>query len=232
MLATGGLEVEVAGESGAEFQEKQARVKRWRETRFKGLISEIKPEYSPPREDVILQNEAPSDLYILITGAMDLISYRNGIEQVVGEIKTGDVCGEVGVLCYRPQIFTVHTKRFIQLLPLNHTTFLNIVQANVGGGTIITNNLLQHLKEHKDSVMQTILADTEHMLAQGRMDVPLSLCFAAERGDDLLMHNLLRQNLDPNELDSNGRTALITGQHYLLVKWVSSPTASQSSNAT
>ncbi|KAL2517599.1 Potassium channel AKT1 [Abeliophyllum distichum] len=172
------------------------------------LVSEMKPEYFPPREDVILQNEAPSDLYILVTGAMDLISYRNGIEQVVGELKTGDVCGEVGVLCYRPQLFTVRTKRLSQLLRLNRTTFLNIVQANVGGGTMIMNNLLQHLKDHKDPVMQTILTDTEHMLAKGRMDVPLSLCFAAERGDDLLMHNLLRRSLDPNEFDSNGRTAL------------------------
>ncbi|GAA0145703.1 hypothetical protein LIER_05838 [Lithospermum erythrorhizon] len=50
------------------------------------------------------------------------------------------------------------------------------------------------------------------MLAQGRMDMPLTLCFAAMRGDDLLMNHLLRQEKDPNELDSNGRTALITRQ--------------------
>lgn len=30
----------------------------------------MKPEYFPPREDVILQNEAPTDLYILVTGSV------------------------------------------------------------------------------------------------------------------------------------------------------------------
>ncbi|KAL0312070.1 UNVERIFIED_CONTAM: Potassium channel AKT1 [Sesamum radiatum] len=172
------------------------------------LVTEMKAEYFPPKEDIILQNEAPTDMYILVNGAVDLISLRDGMERVVGELKTGDVCGEVGVLCYRPQVFTVRTKRLSQLLRLNRTALMNILQANIGDGTIIMNNLLEHLKEYNDPVMHEILAYTEHMLAHGRMDMPLSLCFAAARGDDLLLHQLLRRGLDPNELDSNGRNAL------------------------
>lgn len=33
-------------------------------------VSEMKAEYFPPKEDVILQNEAPTDLYVLVSGAM------------------------------------------------------------------------------------------------------------------------------------------------------------------
>ncbi|KAG8652085.1 hypothetical protein MANES_06G050400v8 [Manihot esculenta] len=171
------------------------------------LVSEMKAEYFPPKEDVILQNEAPTDFYILVTGA-DLLVYRSGGEQVVGQATSGELCGEIGVLCYRPQLFTVRTKRLSQLLRLNRTTFLNIVQANVGDGTIIMNNLLQHLKEQKDPLMEGVLHETENMLARGRMDLPLSLCFAALRGDDSLLHQLLKRGLDPNESDNNGRSAL------------------------
>lgn len=32
-------------------------------------VTEMKAEYFPPKEDVILQNEAPTDFYIFITGA-------------------------------------------------------------------------------------------------------------------------------------------------------------------
>ncbi|KAF7838645.1 potassium channel AKT1-like [Senna tora] len=172
------------------------------------LVSEMKAEYFPPKEDVILQNEAPTDFYILVTGAVELVVLKNGVEHVVGEASTGELCGEIGVLCYRPQMFTVRTKRLSQLLRLNRTSFLNIVQANVGDGTIIMNNLLQHLKEVKDPIMEGVLVETENMLARGRMDLPLSLCFAALRGDDLLLHQLLKRGLDPNESDNNGRTAL------------------------
>ncbi|XP_075474327.1 potassium channel AKT1 isoform X1 [Primulina tabacum] len=172
------------------------------------LVSEMKAEYFPPKEDVILQNEAPTDFYILVTGAVDLMVQKNGVEQAYGEAKNGDLCGEIGVLCYRPQLFTVRTKRLSQLLRLNRTTFLNIIQANVGDGTIIMNNLLQHLKELKDPMMEGVLLETEKMLARGRMDLPLTLCFAALRGDDLLLHHLLKRGLDPNESDNNGRTAL------------------------
>ncbi|XP_057768269.1 potassium channel AKT1 isoform X2 [Salvia miltiorrhiza] len=172
------------------------------------LVSEMKAEYFPPKEDVILQNEAPTDFYILVTGAVDLLVLKNGVEQVVGEAKNGELCGEIGVLCYRPQLFTVRTKRLCQLLRLNRTTFLNIIQANVGDGTIIMNNLLQHLKQLKDPIMEGVLVETENMLARGRLDLPLTLCFAALRGDDLLLHHLLKRGLDPNESDNNGRTAL------------------------
>ncbi|KAJ4953448.1 hypothetical protein NE237_030280 [Protea cynaroides] len=172
------------------------------------LVSEMKAEYFPPKEDVILQNEAPTDFYILVTGAVELVVLKNGLEQVVGEAKSGDIFGEIGVLCYRPQLFTVRTKRLSQLLRLNRTVFLNIVQANVGAGTIIMNNLLQHLKELKDTEMQGVLTETENMLARGRMDLPLSLSFAASRGDDLLLHQLLKRGLDPNESNDSGRSAL------------------------
>ncbi|KAK8933583.1 Potassium channel AKT1 [Platanthera zijinensis] len=172
------------------------------------LVSEMKAEYFPPREDVILQNEAPTDFYILVTGTVELIDHKNGIEQVVGDAKTGQLFGEIGVLCYRPQLFTVRTKKLCQLLRLNRTTFLSIVQSNVGDGTIIMNNLLQHLKGQKDPIMEGVLMETENTLARGRVDLPLSLWFAVIRGDDMLLHQLLRRGLDPSESDNKGHTAL------------------------
>ena len=51
--------------------------------------------------------------------------------------------------------------------------------------------------------------DIENMLARGRMDLPVSVCFAAARGDDLLLHQLLKRGMDPNESDNNRRTALV-----------------------
>ncbi|MQL88867.1 hypothetical protein Taro_021439 [Colocasia esculenta] len=172
------------------------------------LVSEMKAEYFPPKEDVILQNEAPTDFYILVTGAVDLMEYNNGEEKVLREAKAGDVFGEIGVLCYRPQLLSARTKRLCQLLRLNRTSFLNIIQANVEDGTKIMNNLLQYLKDQNDPVMEGVLRETENMLARGRLDLPLTLCFAAIRGDDLLMQQLLRRGLDPNEADNNRRTAL------------------------
>uniref|UniRef100_A0A7N0V356 Potassium channel n=1 Tax=Kalanchoe fedtschenkoi TaxID=63787 RepID=A0A7N0V356_KALFE len=203
------------------------------------LVSEMKPEYFPPKEDVILQNEAPTDMYILVSGAVDVIMQRNGIEQVVGELKTADICGEVGVLCYRPQLFTFRTKRLCQLLRMNRTSFFNILQANIGDGTVIMKNLLQHLKDGRDPITEEILIDTEKMLARGKMDVPLSLCFAAARGDDLLLHQLLRRGLDANELESGGRSALhiaasLGSEHCvaLLIEYGANPNIKDSEGAT
>ena len=62
--------------------------------------------------------------------------------------KSGDVVGEIGLLCYRPQLFTVRTKSLCQLLRMNRTAFLSIVQSNVGDGTVIMNNLIQVQEPH------------------------------------------------------------------------------------
>lgn len=176
------------------------------------LVSEMKAEYFPPREDVILQNEAPTDFYILVSGSVELVEVPNGAEhgaeQVVGVAKSGEVIGEIGVLCYRPQLFTVRTRSLCQLLRMNRTAFLSIVQSNVGDGTIIMNNLIQLLKEQTDGVMVGVLKEIESMLARGRLDLPITLCFAVTRGDNHLLHQLLKRNLDPNESDQDGRTAL------------------------
>lgn len=77
---------------------------------------------------------------------------------------------------------------------------------------------MQHLKELNDPIMEGVLAETQNMMAQGRMDLPLSLCFAAVRGDDLLLHQLLKRGLDPNEADNSGRTALVSNflSNYIL----------------
>lgn len=80
---------------------------------------------------------------------------------------------------------------------------------------------MQHLKERKDPLMEEILTDTENMLARGRMDLPLSLCFAATRGDDSLVNQLLTLGSDPNEADANGRTAMVSALNIYIYIYIS-----------
>ncbi|GER52184.1 AKT1-like K+ channel 1 [Striga asiatica] len=64
-------------------------------------------------------------------------------------------------------------------------------------------------REERSYNTSNMLTDTNHMLANGRMDVPLSLCFANARADDLLLHYLLRWGRELNELYRNNSTALV-----------------------
>lgn len=110
------------------------------------LVSEIDAEYFPPREDVILQNEAPSDVYILVSGAAEMVLRVNGHDQRAQKVLAGDTFGDIGVLCDRPQPFTVRTTELSQLLRLRKTSLLNIIQANKADGHIIMSNLYVKLK--------------------------------------------------------------------------------------
>ncbi|KAL5716030.1 hypothetical protein ACHQM5_017770 [Ranunculus cassubicifolius] len=114
------------------------------------LVSEMEAEYFPPKEDVILQNEAPTDLYILVSGAVELIASTNGHVQVHRRVVVGEVFGEIGILCYRPQPFSARTTELSQILRLNRSSLLNIIQTNIEDGTIIMKNLVQKLKDPGD----------------------------------------------------------------------------------
>ncbi|KAK4271830.1 hypothetical protein QN277_020463 [Acacia crassicarpa] len=110
------------------------------------LVSEIEAEFFPPKEEVILQNESPTDLYILVSGAVDIIRYIDGRDQVIGKAIGGDTVGEIGVLYYRPQPFTVRTVELSQILRLSRTSLMNAIQATPEDTQIIMNNLFMKLR--------------------------------------------------------------------------------------
>ncbi|KAI9071328.1 hypothetical protein K1719_046707 [Acacia pycnantha] len=68
------------------------------------LVSKIKAEYYPPKVDIILQNEMPSYFYILVSGAMDVLTNKNGTEQLLLKLEWGGMAGEIGVMFNIPNL--------------------------------------------------------------------------------------------------------------------------------
>ncbi|XP_058198580.1 potassium channel KAT3-like [Rhododendron vialii] len=110
------------------------------------MVPEMEAEYFPPNEDVILQNETPTDLYILVLGAVDFIAEIQGQDQVFGKATAGEIFGEIGVLCNRPQPFTFRTTEISQMLRLNRSKLMKLIQENTKDCDTIMNNLLKKLR--------------------------------------------------------------------------------------
>ncbi|KAL6215196.1 hypothetical protein ACLB2K_014627 [Fragaria x ananassa] len=120
------------------------------------LVSEMKAEYFPPKVDIILQNEIPTDFYILVTGALDMLVYKNGTEQFLSTLGSADMVGEFGVFFNIPQPFTVRTKRLSQVIRISHQHFKQMIQPQNDDSKIIITNFTQHLKDLKQEVLQEI----------------------------------------------------------------------------
>ncbi|PIN04682.1 K+-channel ERG [Handroanthus impetiginosus] len=112
------------------------------------LVPEMEAEYYPPKEDVILPNEAPTDAYILVSGAVDFVRKVNGHEEIIEKATAGEIFGEIGVLCGK-QTFGVRTTEVSQILRLNKTAFLNILRACPVDELVVLNNLYQKLKAYR-----------------------------------------------------------------------------------
>ncbi|KAL6010652.1 hypothetical protein ACLOJK_001089 [Asimina triloba] len=188
------------------------------------LVAEMKAEYIPPREDVIMHNEAPDDIYIVVSGEVEIITCDTEGERVVGTLHSRDIFGEISALCCRPQCFTYRTKTLCQLLRLKRRALMETMHAKEEDNLLILKNFLQHFGELKHLSVEDLLVKS------GQHDdliIPQNLLTVAAAGNSAFLDELLRAGMDPDIGDSKGRTPLPKSGSYLnigLVKKCSAKT--------
>ncbi|XP_072991097.1 potassium channel KAT4 isoform X1 [Typha latifolia] len=147
------------------------------------LVSEIKAEYFPPKVDIILQNEIPTDCYIIVSGTVDILTNKNGAEKFLSKLGPADMAGEIGVIFNIPQPFTVRTKKLSQVVRISHHHLMQIVQQHSADGKLILSNFLQFLRCQKEEIVEEIpfikelLSDINEnlMMTEGLQDYDVSI---------------------------------------------------------
>ncbi|KAK7853336.1 potassium channel akt2/3 [Quercus suber] len=170
------------------------------------MVAKMKAEYIPPREDVIMQNEAPDDVYIIVSGEVEIINCENDKEEVVGTLHSGDMFGEVGALYCRPQSYTYRTKTLSQLLSLKTSALLDATHTKLEDLERMLKNILQHQKKLKDLSIGDLNVDNGE--EEGDPNMASSLLTVADTGNAAFLDELLRARFDPDIGDSEGRTPL------------------------
>lgn len=118
------------------------------------MVPDMRAEYYPPKVDIVIQNEISTDFYIIVSGAVDIITNKNGIEQFLSNIGSPEIFGEIGVILNIPQPFTVRTKRLSQVIRISHNNFKQLLQPDSEDGKIIVSNFIQHLKSLKKTELE------------------------------------------------------------------------------
>ncbi|XP_073127293.1 potassium channel AKT2/3-like [Henckelia pumila] len=171
------------------------------------LIADMKAEYVPPREDIIVQNEASDDIYVIVSGEVEMMECETEKEQVFWVFKSGDIFGEFGAFCFSPQKFTYRTKTISQLLRFK-TSLLTEAAKSTREKDYVTmaKNFLQHHKMLQDlHIRDSFLEDVEDNRGS---NMSISLLSVACTGNALFLDELLDSGFDPDVGDINGRTPL------------------------
>ncbi|KAL7119567.1 hypothetical protein ACP275_02G070600 [Erythranthe tilingii] len=169
------------------------------------LIADMKAEYIPPREDVIIQNEAPEYVYIIVSGEVEMIdSETNEGEKVVWCFRCGDMFGEVGAFCSMPQSFTYRTKTLTQLLSLKTTSLIHAMKTRQEDNVTMLKNFLQHHKKLKDLRLGDLFLEGD----EEDSNMSINLLTVARTGNAAFLNELLEAGLDPDVGDSKGKTPL------------------------
>ncbi|CAI9103833.1 OLC1v1002404C1 [Oldenlandia corymbosa var. corymbosa] len=170
------------------------------------LVADMKAEYIPPREDVILHNEAPDDVYIIVSGEVEIIKCEMEKESVIWSLKSGDMFGEVGAFCCRPQCFTYRTKMLSQLLRVKTSALIQAMKSKREDNVAMIKNFLRHHKNLKDLHLGDLFL--EGVEEDGDPNLSINLLSVASTGNAAFLDELLKAGLDPDVGDSKGRTPL------------------------
>ncbi|KAK7245678.1 hypothetical protein RIF29_40526 [Crotalaria pallida] len=182
------------------------------------LVSEMEAEYFPPKEDVILQNESATDLYVLVSGAVDLIRCIDGHDQVIGKVLAVDAFGEIGVLYHIPQPFTVRTTELSQILRLNKTSLMNVLQANPGDAQIVMENLFMRLKGHEELGFEYPDTDPGFVLHEQLDRVKTRRSSSHACANNPHEHSLMQEGEYRNLRDSEAGMLSVTNDDHLITK--------------
>ncbi|GMH14109.1 hypothetical protein Nepgr_015950 [Nepenthes gracilis] len=172
------------------------------------LVTRMKVEYFPPREHVILINEAPLDVYIIISGEVELIdygSYNGGHkeeETVVATLQTGDVFGEVAALCSTRHGITYRTKTLAQLLRLRTHDLIEVMQIKREDKATMIHNILAHIAV-SEGHGEYVLTIPKHGFDVHRQE--------GETGHNATLHNTMANDLAQEHLKAEERRQRSTG---------------------
>lgn len=170
------------------------------------LVADVKAEYIPPREDVIMHNEAPDDVYIIVSGEVEMIDCDKDKERVIWTFKSEDMFGEVVAFCSRPQIYTYRTKTLSQLLRLKTSSLIEAMKTRQEDNVTMIKNFLQHHKKLKDLCLGDLFLEGGE--EDGDPNMSINLLTVASTGNAAFLNELLKAGLDPDIGDSKGRTPL------------------------
>ncbi|XP_020591768.1 potassium channel AKT2 [Phalaenopsis equestris] len=169
------------------------------------LVAQMKVEYIPPKDDVIMQSEAPDDIYIIVSGEIEIIHSEEEREQILGTLTTGDIFGEASALTNRPQSFTFRSKTLCQLLRLKRSTLKEAMKAKQEDSLAIIKNILKHQIEYKNISFEDLIGEN------GECDeatIRCNLLTVTATGNSYFLEELLKAGMDPDTSDSRGRTPL------------------------
>ncbi|OQU78060.1 hypothetical protein SORBI_3009G147200 [Sorghum bicolor] len=167
------------------------------------LVTKMRPEYIPPKEEVIVQNEAPDDVYVVVSGEVEVILFDGIDERVEATLGTRDIFGEVSALSDRAQAFTFRTRTLSQLLRLKQATLKEAMQNRPEDSVVVIKNFLKHHVEMHGINVEDLLIDNI-----GEHDDDANVLTVAAMGNSGLLEDLLRAGKDADVGDAKGRTAL------------------------
>jgi CRP-like cAMP-binding protein len=108
----------------------------------KRIMERFRARAIAPGEKVIREGDPSEGLFVVLDGSLDVVKRKGGLEVVVGQLREGDVFGEMSCLRKAPASASVRVRRGGSLLELPRREFDDLV--------VSYPQILEHVAELSD----------------------------------------------------------------------------------
>lgn len=170
------------------------------------IIAEMKVISLQGGEVLMRQGDVGTSLYIVVHGRLRAISNKDTTEEILGDISSGEIVGEIGLLVDHPRTATVLAVRNTLLLELKKSAFEQIVAEHPKNGLMMAKMCVERLLKKQKPVysgansITITIAPMEGALEQG-------YAFARE------LHHELNRIAPTQYLDLNSFAKLTKKEH-------------------
>ncbi|KAM7266924.1 hypothetical protein ACFE04_009090 [Oxalis oulophora] len=188
--------------------------------------------YFNPGEYLIIRNEFPNFLFLLLQGQVELMDVKAASNEQENNVRLNACCGALGVLFNENQPYTIRARSNSMILRLGANDFGDSIRHTTRDYVILYYNIFWNLNTYTSGDLYNYVTQKENSIVDGTLPLQFKLIIAARHhaaasGNKKCLvyaHQLVKEHMDINTHDTTGSIpiweALLHG-HYDLAQHMS-----------
>ncbi|KAM7268828.1 hypothetical protein ACFE04_010994 [Oxalis oulophora] len=175
-------------------------------TSLKAIKTEIR--YFNPGEYLIIRNESPNFLFLLLQGQVELMDVKAASNEQENNVRLNACCGALGVLFNENQSYTIRARSNSMVLRLGANDFGYSIRHTTRDYVILYHNIFRNLNTYTSGDLYNYVTQKENSIVDGTLPLQFKLIIAARVGNFDLMMKLVDAGENHLESSEHNQTLL------------------------
>ncbi|KAM7267742.1 hypothetical protein ACFE04_009908 [Oxalis oulophora] len=180
------------------------------DTSLDNIAIKTEIRYFNPGEYLIIRNESPNFLFLLLQGQVELMDVKAASNEQENNVRLNACCGALGVLFNENQPYTIRARSNSMVLRLGANDFGDSIRHTTRDYVILYHNIFRNLNTYTSGDLYNYVTQKENSIVDGTLPLQFKLIIAARVGNFDLMTKLVDAGENHLESSEHNQTMLVS----------------------